>query len=270
MKKPFEENLRTNPSALFHFFTPQGIGLRRVLTCLFIFSGILLQATPLLELYPAFTAPANDLGLDIGPTLFSLSAVTPVEDPHFGKNRWPCIIKGGLWIKRQSLSALPAHAQALVPELKKRFVSEGLPQELAWVAEVESMLNTNAVSISGARGLFQFKQAAARRFGLFKETEDFRTHPDKSARAAAQYLAQLYAQFDDWTLAVAAYNAGEGCVRRLLKKHEAHRYADIAAELPAQTQVYVIKVMTTLALRENTHLSALPAPSAPVLNPSVN
>ena len=157
-----------------------------------------------------------------------------------------------------------------MPRLKRCFGQEGLPQELAWVAEVESMLDTNAVSGSGARGLYQFKDEAARRFGLMQATADFRCEPDKSAQAAARYLTHLYSLFRDWTLSVAAYNAGEGCVGRLLKKHQTEQYATIAAELPPQTQVYVIKVMTTLALRENTHLSALPPPAGPHLSPSAN
>ena len=204
------------------------------------------------------------------PRLTEKLDATPPPDLRFGQTRWPCIIKGGLWAKRQAQGKLPAHARDLMPELKKRFITEGLPRELAWVAEVESTLNTHAVSSSGARGLFQFKTEAARRFGLMKEAEDFRTKPDESARAAARYLAQLYARFNDWTLSVAAYNAGEGCVGRLLEKHETSDFATIAAELPPQTQVYVIKIMTTLALRENTQLSALPPPCAPAISPTAN
>ncbi|MEI6167292.1 MAG: lytic transglycosylase domain-containing protein [bacterium] len=240
-----------------------------------LLAGLLLpalsQATPSLEYGPVAPVPANTLMPEAGPRLTErLSAPAPLLDPRFGETRWPCIIKGGQWAKRQSQTPLPAHAQGLIPELKKQFITEGLPQELAWVAEVESTLNTHAVSRSGARGLFQFKTEAARRFGLLKAEEDFRTTPDKSAKAAAQYLAQLYARFSDWTLSVAAYNAGEGCVGRLLKQHGARDYAAIAAELPPQTQVYVIKIMTTLALRENTQLSALPPPSSPPVSPTAN
>lgn len=252
--------------------------LSRVSTpCLGLITGLILagriEASPTLALYPEGIAPdfACEFTTEECPPFREKVITNPLPDPHFAKYRWPCIIQGGLWAKRQSQSTLPAHATILVPKLKACFLLQGLPQELAWVAEVESMLNTNAVSITGARGLFQFKPESARRFGLLKETEDFRSVPDKSARAAAQYLAHLYTQFGDWTLSVAAYNAGEGCVGRLLKKHKTNLYADIAPDLPAQTQVYVIKVMTTIALRENTQLSALPPPSLPAVNrPSVN
>lgn len=193
-----------------------------------------------------------------------------LSDPDFGKIRWSCIIKGALWARRQSRSTPPAHAQSLIPQLKRHFLANGLPPQLAWMAEVESTLDTNAVSLSGARGLFQFKIEAAHRFGLLKGLNDLRSEPDKSAQAAALYLAHLHEQFHDWPLALAAYNAGEGCVGRLLKKNGARLYEAIAAELPPQTQVYVIKIMTILALRENTQLSALPPPSKAIINPSAN
>ena len=178
----------------------------------------------------------------------------------FRTQRWPSILAGSLWCRRQASDNLTRRADTLIPILKKAFTAEGLPGELVWVAEVESTLKTNAVSATGARGLFQFKPVTARHLGLMPAPDDFRTEPEKSARAAAQYLSYLYRQFGDWRLTVAAYNAGEGCVRRQLVRNKAVLYEEIAAELPPQTQVYVIKVMATVALREKTRLSALPAP----------
>lgn len=217
------------------------------------------DATPLLTMdrhnRPAFPAPdAFDISLEPCP----LETTPP--DAAFRKHRWPSIVAGSLWTRRQTAGKLPPPAAALIPVLKKAFAAEGLPQELVWVAEVESTLKTNALSATGALGLFQFKPLTARHFGLMPAPDDFRTEPEKSAKAAAQYLSRLYAQFGDWRLAVAAYNAGEGCVRRQLARNKAVLYEQIAADLPPQTQVYVIKVMATLALRENTRLSALPAP----------
>lgn len=184
----------------------------------------------------------------------------PYADDDFSRKRWPCIIRGGIWSRYQESAPPPPRARELIPVLKAAFVAQGLPRELAWIAEVESMWVTNAVSKSGARGLYQFKADTARRFDLIRSFSDDRDHPEQSARAAARYLAQLYAQLGDWRLAVAAYNAGEGCVSRLLKSRRAGTYDEIAAELPPQTQVYVIKVMTLLWLREQTRLSALPGP----------
>lgn len=194
-------------------------------------------------------------------TLFpEYPAISREEQTVFSRNRWPCIVKGALWSRKLEKTPPPSQARHLIPRLKTVFSKEGVPAQLAWMAEVESTLVTNAVSKTGALGLFQFKPIAAKRFDLLKESADHRTEPDKSARAAAQYLSHLHSRLGDWTLAVAAYNAGEGCVERLLKKHDAHTFEEIALYLPPQTQVYVIKVMTTLSLRENTFLSALPAP----------
>ena len=198
------------------------------------------------------------------------TALTPVTSPPdavFRTKRWPCIVKGAAWGRRQQKTVLPEDAALLIPLLKEAFATEGLPSQLAWVAEVESMFNTNAVSKTGAAGLFQFKAEAAKRFTLLKDSGDYRQEAEQSAHAAARYLAYLYSRFGDWTLAVAAYNAGEGYLERLMKKHKASQYQEIAMHLPEQTQIYVIKVMTTLALRENTWISALPTPTAIPLTP---
>lgn len=218
---------------------------------------------PSTDACPAWTTddtPRHDLS-------FSRKLTLPDTDDDFNRKRWPCIIRGGIWSRGQESAPLPPCARELIPILKAAFAAQGLPGELAWVAEVESMWVTNAVSKSGARGLYQFKPEAARRFELLRDLADEREHPERSARAAARYLAHLYAQLGDWRLAIAAYNAGEGCVSRLLKSRRARTYDAIAADLPAQTQVYVIKVMTIMSLREHTALSALPAPE---INPSGN
>ncbi len=189
------------------------------------------------------------------------------EDPAFSTTRWPCILKAIAWSKTTASQPKPSRAEALIPRLKAIFASEGLPAELVWVAEVESRFDPDATSRSGARGLFQFMPTTAEEFGLITDAGDQRSEPELSARAAARYLARLHARFKDWPLALAAYNAGEGRVGRLLKKHQAGSFDEIAAYLPPETQVYVPKIMTTLALRENTWLSALPSPS---VNPTLN
>lgn len=211
---------------------------------------------------PSASLPEPDPGEPFAtPPLFAgIPATDRDEQDTFSRDRWPCILKGALWSRKLESTPPPSQARQLIPRLKKAFSSEGVPAQLAWIAEVESTFVTNAVSKSGALGLFQFKTVAAKRFDLLKESADHRTEPDKSARAAARYLSHLHSRMGDWTLAVAAYNAGEGCVERLLRKHHARTFGEIAHHLPAQTQIYVIKVMTTLALRENTYLSALPAP----------
>jgi membrane-bound lytic murein transglycosylase D len=136
-----------------------------------------------------------------------------------------------------------------MPKLRAAFAAEGVPPELAWVAEAESSLNPSARSPVGAKGLFQFMPETAKSMGLSTFLPDERTHPEKSARAAARYLRTLHGKFGNWALALAAYNAGEGRVSRTLKKQNAKTFTAIADALPAETRMYVPKVCALIAVR---------------------
>ncbi len=168
-----------------------------------------------------------------------------------------------VWLERMKSRARPARADELVPLLKVIFAAEGLPPELAWLAEVESSLNPTARSPAGARGLFQLMPATARSLGLSLLPFDERVHPGKNARAAARLLHKLHDRFDSWPLALAAYNAGEGRIAVALKKRDATTFADIAEALPAETRMYVPKVFATLTIRENMPPARLPPPGEP-------
>ncbi len=154
-----------------------------------------------------------------------------------------------LWLARVRGRPAPANATALMPRLRAVFAAEGVPPELAWLAEAESSLNPGARSPVGAKGLFQFMPATAEAMGLRTWLPDERTDPEKSARAAAQYLKILHARFGNWALVLAAYNAGEGRVGRLLGAKGAKNYTAIAEALPAETRMYVPKVCALIATR---------------------
>ncbi len=154
-----------------------------------------------------------------------------------------------LWLGRMRDRPVPPNAARFVPALGPVFAAEGVPAQLVWLAEVESTFNPAARSPAGARGLFQFMPATAQELGLKTFFPDERTQPEKSAQAAARYLRQLHTRFGDWPLALAAYNAGPGRVQRTLEKQGGRTFADIAAALPAETQMYVPKVFATLAVR---------------------
>jgi membrane-bound lytic murein transglycosylase D len=107
---------------------------------------------------------------------------------------------------------------------------------------VESAFKTSALSRAKAKGVWQFMPETGRRFGLAQDWwVDERSNPEKSTRAAAQYLRELYEMFGDWNLAMAAYNAGEGRVSRSLDRTGASDFWTLArAEVLArETRNYV-------------------------------
>jgi len=165
-----------------------------------------------------------------------------------------------VWLARVRERPLPARAGALMPRLRAAFAAEGLPPELAWLAEAESSLNPNARSPVGAKGLFQFMPDTAKSMGLATFMPDERTDPDKSARAAARYLRALHGRFGNWALTLAAYNAGEGRVSRTLASQKAKTFTAISHALPAETQMYVPKVCALITTRTGVAPNQLPPP----------
>ena len=165
------------------------------------------------------------------------------------------------WLARLRDRPKPSQASDLMPLLKTIFSAEGIPPELAWLAEVESSLNPQARSPAGARGLFQLMPATAKAMGLSLFPFDERVQPGKNARAAAKMLHRLHERFDDWPLALAAYNVGESRLAALLKKDQANSFASIANDLPVETRMYVPKVFATLSIRENVAPASLQNPA---------
>lgn len=172
----------------------------------------------------------------------------------------PPVLERKVWEKKLSQRPLPKGADSLVPQLKGVFTARRVPPELIWLAEVESSFDRRAKSPAGAAGLFQLMPETAIRFGLRRWPFDQRYQVEPSAQAAADYLKALHKRFRDWPLAVAAYNAGEGRVGKLLEKHHARSFDAIAPHLPAETQMYVPRVEATVFRREGIRLSRLATP----------
>ncbi len=167
-----------------------------------------------------------------------------------------------LWVERVAQRPRPPRADDYLPVLRAAFAAEGVPEALVWLAETESSFNPRARSPAGARGLFQLMPETAKALGLSLLPFDQRTHPQASARAAAAYLKTLHGRFGDWPLALAAYNGGEGRVSRTLRARGATDFAGIAEHLPAETRLYVPKVLATVRVRAGVEPDKLPPPTS--------
>ncbi|MDP9193632.1 MAG: transglycosylase SLT domain-containing protein [Acidobacteriota bacterium] len=135
--------------------------------------------------------------------------------------------------------------------IDKALAEQKLPKGLAYLPVIESAYIPTLTSRAGAHGIWQFMPATAREYGLRVDWwVDERADPEHSTRAAATYLRDLYRMFDDWSLALAAYNCGPGRIRRTLAKAGATSFWELldAGLLPKETRGYVPTFYATLLI----------------------
>jgi membrane-bound lytic murein transglycosylase D len=138
--------------------------------------------------------------------------------------------------------------------IRNTLQQEGVPQDLIYLAQAESGFHALALSRVGARGMWQFMSARARGYGLHRSLwVDERQDPEKATRAAARHLKDLYNQFGDWYLAMAAYNSGPGTVQSAVKRTG---YADFwelykRNVLPKETRNYVPIILAVTIMAKN-------------------
>lgn len=131
-----------------------------------------------------------------------------------------------------------------MPIFEQALEAEQLPLELKYLPIIESALDPNAVSRSGAGGLWQFMPASAKGYGLeISSLVDERRDPYKSSKVAAKMLRDLYATYGDWSLAIAAYNCGPGAVNKAIRRAggdpKKHDFWSIYQYLSPETRGYV-------------------------------
>ncbi|NPV04761.1 MAG: transglycosylase SLT domain-containing protein [Syntrophaceae bacterium] len=146
-----------------------------------------------------------------------------------------------LWIKR---------ANRYFPHIERRLRERKMPDDLKYVAVVESSLRTYAVSSAKATGPWQFMEKTAKRYGLRVDGAiDERLNFEKATEAALDYLEVLYRQFGSWGLALAAYNCGEDRVAKSLEMQQAEGYYDL--DLPLETERYIFRILSAKVILTN-------------------
>src|SRR5580658_7738419 len=138
--------------------------------------------------------------------------------------------------------------------IRRILKEEGVPQDLIYLAQAESGFHPLALSRAGARGMWQFMGSRAKGYGLERSWwVDDRQDPEKATRAAAHHLHDLYNEFGDWYLAMAAYNSGPGTVQSAVKRTG---YADFwelyrRNVLPKETRNYVPIIVAVTIMAKN-------------------
>ncbi len=153
--------------------------------------------------------------------------------------------------ERERFSLWLARSGRYLDMIRQVFRERGLPEELAYTAMIESGFWPRAASRVGARGLWQFMEATARRYGLtVNRWVDERLDPVKSTVAAAQYLGDLYEMFGHWFLAQAAYNAGEARVALAIKRAKTSDFWALTQtrHLPNETKRFVPQILAAMVI----------------------
>src|SRR5262245_6972870 len=222
------------------------------------------------------TSPANPPEPDVWAEAFAESARLGAVAPPPPAPHYPVIVNAqverfiehytvnrrevvGMWLSR---------SQRYVGMIREVLRAQGLPEDLMFVAMVESGYNPLAVSRAGAKGLWQFMAGTARQYGLrVDQWVDERFDPEKSTAAAAAYLRDLYQQFGSWLLAKAAYNAGEVKVIRAMKALGTTDFWTLAGSrfLKQETKEYVPAIhAATVIGRDPSRFGFEPAEPTPV------
>lgn len=154
--------------------------------------------------------------------------------------------------RKRHFGKMLGRSQAYFPLFESTLDRYSLPLEFKYLPVVESALNPTAKSPAGARGLWQFMYATAKHFDLRIDSYvDERQDPERSTEAACQYLSRLYGIYEDWYMALAAYNAGPGNVNRAIRRSGGKRnFWEIRYFLPRETRNYVPTFMAVVYIME--------------------
>lgn len=153
--------------------------------------------------------------------------------------------------RRSDLASALSRLEAIRPALEQILESEGIPKELIAVVLVESAARPYALSPRQARGLWQLIPETARQYGLqVSPDRDDRVQIERATRAAARYLRDLHRAFENWPLALAAYDAGQDAVQKAMQRSGGTSFWELSAgrRLPKETRNYVPAVLAAMKL----------------------
>ena len=214
----------------------------------------LLPGTTIPQQKKSFAAVMNEDGImqlqisDSSVVPFNeLSEAESAEAPQIRLNpRAVKFVKDYVKNNDESLLNVKKRSQPYFKIIDSVFRKYDLPVELRYLAVIESDLRSSALSPVGARGPWQLMPVTARELGLkVRGKYDERTHYYKSTVAAAKYLRDLYAEFGDWLLVIAAYNGGPGSVNRAIHKSGSRNFWYLQKSLPAETRSHVKRFIGT-------------------------
>lgn len=132
---------------------------------------------------------------------------------------------------------------------RRIFKEEGVPENVAWLGQVESAWKPTAMSWAAASGLWQFIPGTGARYGLRRTAHiDERNSFDEATRASARYLKFLFNRYGNWELAIAGYNCGEGNVDRAIRRAGVSNYWAAYPYLPRETRNYVPNILATILI----------------------
>lgn len=205
----------------------------------------------LLFLFPLFLNAENYPTYDEAVVIERLKAI---EDPLV-EHRYNSVVKGYIkgyliW-NRDKAERLLGRTVLYFPLFEEYLQERGMPEKLKYLSVVESALSPYATSPVGAVGLWQFMPLTGKEYGLLiNELVDERKDPNKSTRAALDYLSRQYEKFGDWALALAAYNGGSGRVSRAIKRGRSKNFWRIRRYMPRETRNYVPAYIAATYLME--------------------
>ncbi|MFX0556044.1 LysM peptidoglycan-binding domain-containing protein [Maribacter sp. CXY002] len=162
------------------------------------------------------------------------------------------VIKSFLTRKRELMERMLTVSQFYFPLFEQQLDNYDIPLEMKYLSIIESALNPKAKSRVGATGLWQFMYGTGKMYKLdVTSYVDERSDPIKSTEAACKYLSRLYGIFNDWDLALAAYNSGPGNVNKAIRRSGGYKnYWNIRRNLPRETAGYVPAFLATMYLFE--------------------